>query len=149
MEPLAWEQCEPFEITVHTVAARFAGRSGAERDDLIQEGWECVVAKLREGLTPSEEDVERWARSYIRQLERLNKGDTTGPFVTGGTPTRIVESRHIRDAIGSLPPELRTVTLMHGFGFTNIEIGLQLGIHRETVAVWLKDAKIRLRRALG
>lgn len=148
MERLTWNQCEPYESTVNSVAARFAGRSGAERDDLIQEGWECVCAKLQAHLIPTEEDVERWVRSYIRQLERLHKGDTTGPFVTGGTPEKPAISIDIWDALRSLPPELRTVACMYAFGYNLVEIGEHLGVHRNTAGVWLRDATIRLRRLL-
>lgn len=148
MERLTWDQCAPWAETVNAVARRLTGRSGAEYNDLVQEGWEGVCVYLHEGSPITEESITRWMRSYIRQLERLHKGDTTGPFVAGGTPEKPVISMHIRDALAELPPELRTVVLLHGFGFTFIEIGERLGIHRTTAAVWLADAKIKLRRCL-
>lgn len=143
-----WNQCAPWETTVNSVARRYAGRSGSEYDDLVQEGWESVCTYLQEGSPITEESIERWVRSYIRQLERLHKGDTTGPFVMGGTPETPVISIHIRDALEALPPELQTVALMYAFGFTFVEIGEQLGVHRTTASIWLADAKIKLRRAL-
>lgn len=149
MERLTWNQCEPYEAIVYSVAKRYIGRSGAEFDDLIQEGWECVCAKLQATLIPTEEDIERWVRSYIRQLDRLHKGDTTGPFVVGGTPTRPVESLHIRQALRSLPPELLTVVLFYGFGVESyVELGNKLDCDWRTAKRRLEDAKIALRRAL-
>lgn len=149
MERLAWSQCEPYETTVNTVAARYAGRSGAERDDLIQEGWECVCAKLQAHLVPSEEDIERWVRSYIRQLERLHKGDSSSPLVYGGTPTKPDVQLHIRTQLRILPPELQTVVFLYGFGVEYYtELGNVLKVDWRTAKRRLDDAKIALRRVI-
>jgi DNA-directed RNA polymerase specialized sigma24 family protein len=149
MERLAWSQCEPFEATVNSVAKRYIGRSGAEFDDLIQSGWECVCAKLQESLTPSEEDIERWVRSYIRELDRLHKGDSSAPLVYGGTPVKPVEQLHIRQALRTLPPELLTVVLLYGFGVESyVELGNTLGCDWRTAKRRLEDARIALRRVV-
>lgn len=148
MERLTWEQCAPWADTVNAVARRYSGRSGSEFDDLVQEGWESVCTYLQEGSPITEESIERWVRSYIRQLERLHKGDTTGPFVYGGNPEKPVISIHIRDCLTELPPELRTVVFLHWFGFTFVEIGERMGIHRTTASIWLADALTKLRRCL-
>ena len=148
MERLTWQQCEPYQETVNTVARRYAGRGGAEYDDLVQEGWESVCVYLAEGSHPTDESIERWVRSYLRQQQRLQKGDTTAPFVYGGTPEKPLVQAHIRTCLMELPPELLTVALMYGFGFTFLEIGEKLQVHRTTASIWLTDLKIKLRRRL-
>lgn len=147
MDRLDWETVEPYSGTVNTVARRYAGRQGSEFDDLVQVGWESVLVYIRQDSQPTEESIERWVRSYLREQERLHKGDQA-PFVSGGSPEKPLVQLHIRTCLKELPPELLTVVLSHGFGFTFTEIGERLGVHRTTASIWLKDAVIKLRRCL-
>lgn len=149
MERLTWNQCEPYSEIVNTVAKRYAGRSGAEFDDLIQEGWESVCAYLQGDSQPTEESIERWVRSYIRQLERLHKGDATEPFTHGGTPSKPDVQLHIRTQLSLIPPELQTVVLLYGFGVEYYsELGRVLGVDWRIAKRRLEDARIALRRVV-
>lgn len=150
MDRLTWDQCEPYEGIVNTLARRYSGRYGIEFDDLIQTGWECVCAKLQESLTPTDEDIERWMRAAVRQQNRQIKGDVEVPFIFGGTRKNPNAQLDIRDALDALPPELRTVVLLrYHFGYQQNEVADRLGLSISTVYRMEADARLKLRRHLA
>lgn len=150
MERLAWDTCEPYQGIVNTLARRYSGRYGIEFDDLVQEGWECVCAKLQESLTPTEQDIERWMRSAIRQQNRRIKGDIEVPFIFGGTRQNPNAQLDIRAALDALPPELLTVVLLrYLFGYKVNEIATYMRVSISTVYRMEGDARLKLRRQLA
>jgi DNA-directed RNA polymerase specialized sigma24 family protein len=55
---------------VERQARRFAGLSGAEFDDLVQEGWEKVFLLLREDLEVSNTAIKNVMRDWLRKCAR-------------------------------------------------------------------------------
>ncbi len=155
MEALAWEQVEPYEGIVNTLARRYSGRYGMEFDDLVQEGRLCVVFSIQEDAMPApgeeaEKKIERWMRAEIRKQNRQIKGDVEVPFIFGGTRQNPNAQLDIRDALAALPPELRTVVLLrHLFGYQVSECASIMGVSISTVYRMEVDARLKLRRKLA
>jgi len=155
VEALPYSLVEPYEGIVNTLARRYSGRFGAEFDDLIQDGWECVIWHLREGTLPesmeeAETIVERWLRAELRKVNRQIKGDVQVPFIFGGTRPNPNAQLDIRAALAALPPELLTVVLLrHFFGYEWNEVAVRMNVSRRTAIRLEEDARLKLRRKLA
>lgn len=64
-----------YQPLVKSLAKKYVGRSGAEWDDLYQEGMISVWEALRRKNIPSSEVVTYAMLQWVRFLRRLTKGD--------------------------------------------------------------------------
>jgi DNA-directed RNA polymerase specialized sigma24 family protein len=59
---------------VESLAKRFAGLSGSEFDDLVQEGWLKVLLLLMEDEPVSNTAIKNAMRDWLRKCERWKRG---------------------------------------------------------------------------
>lgn len=73
---------------VRKLARKYTGRSGAERDDLMQEGMISVWEALRRSNIPSAEVIMYAMLQWVRFLRRLQRGDN---LATGILPASLTD----------------------------------------------------------
>jgi DNA-directed RNA polymerase specialized sigma24 family protein len=56
--------------TVESLARRYDGKRGAEKDDLVQEGLIFVWQSLEKRICPSAEMIDNRMKDYVRWLNR-------------------------------------------------------------------------------
>ncbi len=59
-----------YASTCESLARRYAGRNGAEKGDLVQEGLIAVWLTLKAGKTPSAWMIENRMKDWVRYLGR-------------------------------------------------------------------------------
>jgi DNA-directed RNA polymerase specialized sigma24 family protein len=70
MHPVTSEQVRDYEGLCVGLARKYVGRSGAEFDDLVQEGRIAVWSSLQDGIAPSSAYVELAMRGWVKTLRR-------------------------------------------------------------------------------
>jgi RNA polymerase sigma-70 factor, ECF subfamily len=142
---------------VYRVAFRIT-ESSAEAQDVTQD----VFLGLPDALAPYEEQghFERWLRMVtvrrtLQRLRRQRRRHEVGLGAIRQLAARrdaglVIETIALERGLAQLPPELRTVYVLHEIeGFTHQEIAATLGIRRNLSEVRLHRARSRLVDLLG
>lgn len=99
MRAVSDEEMASYLPRVESLARKCAGLSGAEFDDLVQEGWLKVFLLLREDEPVSSTAIKNAMRDWLRRCERWKRG---GPLPFGdvaASETGIDLERHGSTAV--------------------------------------------------
>ncbi|MCY1043268.1 RNA polymerase sigma factor [Corallococcus sp. bb12-1] len=147
------------------VARNICGRGANECDDLVQDVLLRALLKWDKLQEWSEPAKRAWLVRVLhnRFLDRCRRRGTETAQVLGLSNVHklfedpeapdpelweCVTEAELREAVCSLPPNLRRTFELHAQGLRHAEIGQQLGAPVGTVGTWLFHARHRLREKL-
>jgi RNA polymerase sigma-70 factor (ECF subfamily) len=134
-------------------------RDPGTAEDLVQESFLRLLAEHRRGRPPSDPRAwvfrvctnlvrSRFRRRVVADRHRSDLASRELAESAESTVIRSVEHRQLRDALGSLPVEVRMALMLSAEGFTGREIARAIGRSEGATRNLLWRGRLELRRVL-